>query len=116
MIAKHVKDIVQGKASVGVKRSSRWSQVRKDHLREHSECAVCGGTKKLEVHHIKPFCDFPELELDPNNLITLCESKSKGIMCHMTVGHLGNYKTINPMVSADSEYLQKMFERCNKNK
>ena len=37
----------------------------------------------------------PELELEPTNLITLCECLSYGINCHLLVGHLGNYRNIN---------------------
>jgi hypothetical protein len=61
-------------------RSSKWPTVRRKHLSEHPICAGCGRTEdelpsdsKIEVHHIKPFHLFPELELDPTNLVTLCE-------------------------------------------
>ena len=104
MVLTHIKDVVQGKAPLGVKRSSKWPTVRKNHLKEHPSCAVCGGTKKLEVHHIKSFCEFPELELEPTNLITLCESKNKGgLNCHLIFGHLANYKLSNPTVAEDAK-------------
>jgi hypothetical protein len=38
------------------------------------------------------------LELTPDNLITLCESKKYGITCHLFVGHRGNYRLFNPDV------------------
>ena len=106
MILKHVKDVIQGKATVGQKRSSKWPTVRKHHLEAHPTCAVCGGTKKLEVHHKAAFSDHPELELEPSNLITLCEA-SKSCNHHLFVGHLGDYKKINPDVVEDAAYWNK---------
>ena len=103
MIIKNLKDAVQGKASLGHKRSNKWPTVRKNHLKHFPICAVCGDTKKLEVHHIKPFHEYPELELEPSNLITMCESKSYGIICHLLVGHNGSYQKINPNVIADAK-------------
>ena len=84
-------------------RSKEWTRVRKEHLKEHSSCEACGQTTVLEVHHIIPFSDSPELELDPNNLITLCESAKGGIVCHLAIGHLGNYQSYNKNVIEDSK-------------
>ena len=100
---KAITDTIQGKApSFKVKRSNQWPAVRKKFLETHKKCAICEGTKKLEVHHIKPFHLHPELELDPANLIVLCEDWSYGINCHLLVGHLGNYKNVNDTVLEDS--------------
>ena len=107
MILNYVKDIVQGKTKLGCRRSSKWPSVRKAHLKNHPTCAVCGGTVKLEVHHIKSYSSHPELELNLDNLITLCESKSHGVVCHVFVGHRGNYKKINPDVVKDAAYWNK---------
>lgn len=85
------------------KRSSKWTKVRKEHLKKNPRCAACNGINKLNVHHIKPYHLFPELELDPNNLITLCESGEKGLNCHLLMGHLGDYKKINNNVVNDSK-------------
>lgn len=84
-----------------VPRSGHWPTVRKKHLVDHPNCALCGSNKKIEVHHIKPFHLHPDLELDPTNLITLCESGSNGVICHLLFGHLGNFKSINPNVVED---------------
>jgi 5-methylcytosine-specific restriction endonuclease McrA len=78
------------------KRSSRWSEVRALHIQKHPACAYCGGTKDLEAHHVRPFHLWPELELDPRNLITLCEAI--GHQCHLRIGHLGNWSRFNPFV------------------
>jgi hypothetical protein len=107
MIIKNLKDAIQGKASFGNTRSNKWPAVRKAHLKNNPTCAACGGKSKLEVHHIKPFYIEPSLELDLTNLITLCESKSYGVVCHLHYGHLGNYKKVNPDVVKDSAIWKK---------
>lgn len=98
---KTIKDRVQGKAPKGAKRSSKWRKVRREHLKKHHKCAVCKSTRKLEVHHIIPFHLAPDLELEPKNLITLCENNKYGINCHLLIGHLGNYRRTNPNVQTD---------------
>jgi len=85
-------------------RSPKWSNVRKEHLKNNPNCAACGRDKKLEVHHIKPVHLFPELELDPSNLVTLCADP-----CHIVFGHLMNFKSWNSNVVIDSDlYLNKV--------
>jgi len=96
-----IKDLIQGKSRLGQTRSSQWTAVRKKFLEKNNKCAVCGGVKKLEVHHKKPFHEHPDLELNPDNLITLCEAKKNGVTCHLLFGHLGNYKSINVNVNND---------------
>jgi 5-methylcytosine-specific restriction protein A len=81
-------------------RSPHWPACRKAHLAAHPTCAACGGTTHLQVHHKKPFHLHPELELDPANLITLCESP--GVDHHLHVGHLGDWKGFNPNVDRDA--------------
>ena len=54
----------------GKERSPKWPHVEKLHLKLEPTCAACGSSKKLNVHHKKPFHLFPESELDLNNLIT----------------------------------------------
>ena len=104
LLGKELKDKIQGKVPSGHKRSTSWPKVRAEHLKASPDCAVCGSVKKVEVHHIKPFHMAPELELDPTNFITLCESKKNGVTCHQFVGHLGNYKTVNLTVKEDALY------------
>ena len=95
-----------------VKRATRswgWSKVRKMHIKAHPICAACGRDDGLEVHHIKDFSNNPELELEPTNLVTLCD---KGTKCHLTFGHLGDWKSINPEVVKDSDwFLAKVVNR-----
>ncbi len=86
-------------------RSPRWDEVRKIHLRKFPTCAACGCVTNLQVHHIKPFHLYPELELDEMNLITLCETKT--FKCHFKIGHLSNWKKENPNVVMDALTFQK---------
>lgn len=99
-LIEHVKDRLAGKVPAGCKRSSEWPKVRAEHIKVQPKCAVCGGAERLQVHHIRPFHLHPELELDPTNLITLCESK--GHNCHLLFGHLLNFKSFNVDVKSDS--------------
>lgn len=82
------------------KRSPHWPTVRKHHLEAHPTCAACGKKKKLQVHHVEPFHSKPELELEPTNLITLCEALGKD--CHILIGHGDDFKFWNPDVTTDA--------------
>lgn len=42
-------------------------------------CQMCGYTKKLNVHHIKRWADFPALRFEISNGIALCNK------CHKIV-------------------------------
>jgi hypothetical protein len=101
---------IKDPGSHGNKRSPEWSKVRKEHIKNNPACAACGSILKCEVHHIKPFHDNPELELDPNNLITLCEAR-KWLTCHLFTGHLGSYKNDNPDVRKDAAYIKDMLDK-----
>ena len=80
-------------------RSPQWAGVRKQFLKWNPTCAACGSKENLEVHHVKPFHLFPELELAPENLVVLCEN---GGNCHLTFGHLKNWKSWNIAVRQDA--------------
>jgi len=90
-------DILKGKPAV--LRSPRWHAVEKQHLKDEPVCQWCGGVDRLQVHHITPFHLAKALELDPWNLITLCEDGGDS-NCHLIHGHLGNWRNFNPSVRA----------------
>jgi len=81
-------------------RSPLWPKVRAAHLKLFPTCAVCGwaGQEELQVHHCMPFSQNPALELDPGNLITLCQKHS----CHLLFGHLCSFKSWNAQVREDA--------------
>ena len=95
-------------AGFSADRSSKWPAVRSAYLKAHPCCAVCGTRKDVQVHHIKPFHIKPELELDPNNLVTLCTSKYWGFNCHLAVGHGGNFRYENANVLEDIERVKRV--------
>lgn len=93
------------------KRSPEWSRVRAEWLQDHPACAVCGRTDAVEVHHIRPFHLHPELELDPGNLITLCEHTGEG-NDHYCYGHLRSWQSFNDKVEIDAAaYLAELRSR-----
>lgn len=111
-LIKQVTDVVTGKAPAGAKRSSKWPAVRRAILRKQPYCSVCSSTKKLEVHHIVSFHEDPSLELEPSNLIVLCENKRYGVVCHLFVGHLGSYRATNPDCQQDAENWRKKLTKA----
>lgn len=62
-------------------RASEWVQVRNEFVRRHPRCEACGSANDLNVHHIVPFHERPDLELVEDNLITLCREH------HFRIGH-----------------------------
>jgi 5-methylcytosine-specific restriction protein A len=78
-------------------RSPKWRAVRARHLKAHPECAACGSRVGLQVHHIKPFHLAPALELEPSNLVTLCEYVG-GLECHEMLGHGDHWQSYTPGV------------------
>ena len=85
--------------STGGQRSPKWAHVQETFRKLHPKCAACGSQIKIQVHHKRPFHLFPKLELDPNNLISLCMDKNK---CHLLIGHGNNFKSWNPDVVQDA--------------
>lgn len=72
-------------------RSSKWPAVRNKFIAEHQTCCVCGAKAEV-VHHVQVFHEHPELELDPENLVSMCDR------CHLLVAHLGDWRNVNPDV------------------
>lgn len=67
--------------------SKRWKNLRSLIIqRDNSICQRCLAKKQvfnstdLQVHHIKPRINYPELMFDEDNLITLCKT------CNLEIG------------------------------
>lgn len=91
-------------------RSPDWAALRQQHIDKQPCCQACGSCKKPEVHHIVPVHLDPSKELDPDNLITLCDK-----YCHFVFGHFMHYKSWNKNVVKDSEwYLNQKNNRPHK--
>lgn len=90
-------------------RASEWVYVRNEFVRRHPRCEACGSGYNLNVHHIKPFHLYPELELDEGNLITLCREH------HFRIGHdpdgkgpaKPNWSASNPNVRSDAANMRR---------
>ena len=94
-------------------RSPEWPSLRRAHLAAHPTCAACGTATHLEVHHEKPVHLWPEYELNPANLITLCESSTHN--CHLIFGHLLDWSAYNRQVEQDTaDYLSNVKSRPTK--
>lgn len=87
-------------------RSPKWPALQRKHLKLHPKCEACGTTLGMNVHHVKPFHLYPDLELDPKNLITLCRDH------HFSIGHdpdgpwapaKPSWKAENPNVRRDAK-------------
>lgn len=106
-----LKDAIQGKLPLGRRRASGWQVFKNNFLKMNPACVVCGGKKKLEVHHIVPVHVDRSRELDPTNVMTLCEAKKRGINCHLLIGHLGDYRRENQRVREDAFYMAERLRR-----
>lgn len=112
--ADQVAEEYQSDSSLGIEsidgkltaRSSKWRTVRDEFIRQHPFCAACGTKKNLNAHHIKPYHEHPELELEPGNLIALCRYH------HFYIGHdpdgpdgpeQPNWSKSNPNVVRDAK-------------
>jgi hypothetical protein len=93
-------------SATGAGRSPQWPGVRAAYLKDHSLCAACGGDDYLQVHHIMPFHLDRTLELEPKNLITLCEQPAYN--CHFTWGHFHDWYGYNPNVKRDSAHYRRI--------
>jgi len=93
-------------------RSSQWPKVRAEHLRRYPECAACGCDTDLEVHHIIPYHVDPSMELNFENLMTLCGDKASD--CHRRLGHGFNWTLWNDQVIRDAAWFRSMLRRVRK--
>jgi hypothetical protein len=99
-----VSDRLTGKAPRGASRSSGWRSFRNGWLSDHPRCEFCKGRRECVAHHLIPFWMAPEFELDPTNVVTLCERGKYGVgNCHLFFGHRGNWRNVNIFCLADVE-------------
>lgn len=101
-----LRDITSG---IFKRRSPKWKKLRKDFLIRNPACFICGSRLKIEVHHVKMFHLYPELELEESNLITLCEGYEFGFNCHFYFGHYGNFRQCNANLPDKLDYFRDMF-------
>jgi 5-methylcytosine-specific restriction enzyme A len=91
-------DMLSPLVMLGKPRSIKWPSVARQHLIDNPRCAGCGSEELLQVHHIRSYHEHPDLELDRENLITLCMK----YRCHLCIGHLCSWYSINEDVVRDA--------------
>ena len=96
----------------GLTRSPHWGKVEKEVVEQNPYCLACGPDVKyergLQVHHARiPFhfailLGRPDLELDPRNLVVLCEDEHDVDTedHHLLLGHGRNFQRYIPDVAA----------------
>lgn len=89
---------------ISAKRSSKWPTVEKHFREANPTCAACGGKDRLNIHHVLPFHLFPEKELDPENLITMCMGKKE---CHLRLAHGSDFRAYFPDIRKYAEQVNK---------
>lgn len=104
-IARKIIGLFSGVSSLGTPRSSSWKRIRDEHLTSNPACAVCGRRENVVPHHVVPVHMDPSRELDPENLITLCQGPA--FNCHLFFGHLRDWSNFNPEVRTDAEHWKK---------
>jgi 5-methylcytosine-specific restriction protein A len=98
-------------AALATPRSAGWRVLRRQHLAKHPECMACGATRNVVPHHVVPFHVDPSRELDPSNLVTLCESPT--FNCHLFFGHLKRWDRHNPHVAEDAAQWRRRIEEAS---
>lgn len=99
----------------GAARSPHWPTVEREFREAHPHCIACltegNAIEGQQIHHVNPFhylldpeINRPDLELDPRNLVTLCEDEAgrPAQDHHLLLGHLGNFKEGNLLVREDA--------------
>jgi 5-methylcytosine-specific restriction endonuclease McrA len=107
-VAKVTESVIREKIK-SHKRSSKWDSVRDEYVKNNPACVACGSKRRIQVHHIEPVSNRPDLELDQSNLLTLCMDVEE---CHFRIGHGGSFKHYNPDVLLDA----KKFKETNDKK
>jgi len=59
--------------------SKAWQKLRRWVLVQHPVCQECGHRKAVEVHHVEPRDQRPDLALDEDNLLAVCSACHKSI-------------------------------------
>jgi hypothetical protein len=96
--------------TIGRGRSPKWPAVERAFRKVHPQCVSClvKSVAHVQIHHRFPFhycvaLGRPDLELDPRNLITLCEWPSHpSPNHHLLIGHLDDFQSSNLDVAEDA--------------
>ena len=97
---------LDGKVSLATTDSDLFYWRNKVYQKDNYTCQCCGDNKggNLNAHHIKNFSNYPELRLDINNGITLCEN------CHHP-NKYGSFHHIYGTKNNTKEQLEEYIQR-----
>jgi len=104
----------KGDGKPKVRRDPGWAKLRKEHLAKQPACLACGSKKSVVPHHIIPVDWAKELELQPENLVTLCEGDV--VNCHLLYGHHRHWRSYNPDVVEHAQRAYKLIQNRPKPK
>lgn len=81
--------------------------------RDGHKCKRCGATRKIQVHHIRRWADYPSLRCDVNNLISLCKNCHKKITGNESAWGERCRMMLNKKVAVDIKY--EIWKRIKQN-
>lgn len=87
----------------GKPRNPAYRAFRERMRQRYPSCSACGTQDHWQWHHKIPVA-WPggeSLELEESNGLPLCATPSR--MCHLNIGHLGDYSARNPNVTEDAK-------------
>ena len=85
------------------RRSSHWPTFLHAFLKAHPLCLATGLPAETG-HHVVPFHERPELELDPNNIVPV------RVAPHFVIAHLGDWRKTNPRVREHLAAYRKWYD------
>ena len=88
-------------AFANVRRLPRVRRAMAAYRKSTPRCEYCGRSSAVHVHHVRPVSVRPDLAADSFNMMTLCAKR-----CHLTIGHMGNWRTYNAESEAVCELSQ----------
>lgn len=94
----------------GKPRSPQWRHFRERFLTVNCLCEGCGTGANLEAHHLIPYSQEPDLELEWSNLLAMCRE------CHFQIGHLRDWGLVNPHAREDAKVYRERFREARKRK
>lgn len=66
------------------------TKAKRNYVQIHSECAICGSQKNIEIHHVIPVHIDLSLSCNFDNFISLCDINNSS--CHRWIGHFGDFR------------------------
>jgi hypothetical protein len=88
-------------------RAAGWPPLLHRLLVANPLCRGCGHNSETG-HHIKPYHEFPQFELVPENVVCVC------VACHFVICHCNNWTYYVPTVLADLDWHRTRVDAARK--